>query len=112
LSGLIVSRGISQVSEMILATVSKVEGISKSLIGHAFRDRRRRVCDCGSDRPGAAHLPRERSAARIAKRPHKFNAAKVSMLEGISHDSDRSRCSSPQGPARLEERSAVPPTVR
>jgi hypothetical protein len=28
---------MSQVSEMILATVSKVEGISKSLIGHAFR---------------------------------------------------------------------------
>jgi hypothetical protein len=34
---LIVSRGMSQVSEMILATVSKVEGISKSLIGHAVR---------------------------------------------------------------------------
>jgi hypothetical protein len=30
-----VSRGMSQVSEMILATVSKVEGISKSLIDHA-----------------------------------------------------------------------------
>jgi hypothetical protein len=40
LSGLIVSRGMSQVSEMILATVSKVEGISKSLIGHAFRQPR------------------------------------------------------------------------
>src|SRR5262245_66577896 len=40
LSGLIVSRGISQVSEMILATVSNVEGISKSLIGQAFRQPR------------------------------------------------------------------------
>jgi hypothetical protein len=39
LSGWIVSRGMSQVSEMILATVSKVEGINKSLIGHAFRHR-------------------------------------------------------------------------
>jgi hypothetical protein len=31
---------MSQVSEMILATVSKVEGINKSLIGHAFRQPR------------------------------------------------------------------------
>ena len=40
LSGLIVSRGMSHVSEMILATVSKVEGISKSLIRSAFRQPR------------------------------------------------------------------------
>ena len=31
------------------------------------------ACDCGSDRPGAAHRPRERRRARIAKRRRKFN---------------------------------------
>ena len=37
LSGLIVSRGMSHVSAMILATVSNVDAIGKSLIDNAFR---------------------------------------------------------------------------
>jgi hypothetical protein len=36
LSGVIVSRGMSQVSAMMLATVSNVEGIAKSLNDNGF----------------------------------------------------------------------------
>src|SRR5258708_850833 len=57
LSGLIVSRGMSHVSEMILATVSKVDDIIKSLIDHVFPQPRRQVCDCGWIAPEQPHRP-------------------------------------------------------
>src|SRR5262249_1313840 len=59
LSGLIFSRGMSQVSEMILATVSKVEDISKSLIEQAFR-RRAAYVRLPVRAPPCGHLPREK----------------------------------------------------
>src|SRR5262245_52438894 len=91
LSGLIVSRGMSQVSEMILATVSKDEGISKSLIGHAFRATAADVFAIAGRIAPERPIPREMSAARIAKRQRKFNGAararkfrRLKALEAVS----------------------------
>src|SRR5438445_6613985 len=63
---------------MILATVSKVEDISKSLIGHAFPQPRRHVCDCGWDRRGAARLPRPAVAS-----PYSEEAAQVQWRAAV-----------------------------
>src|SRR5262249_32611488 len=78
--------GMSQVSEMILATVSKVEGISKSLIGHAFRATAADVFAIaesprsGPSPPRDVGCPYSEEAAQVQwRRP----AAKVSTVEGI-----------------------------
>src|SRR5436309_4936539 len=58
LSGLIVSRGMSQVSEMMLATVSNVEEIvCPGSVMRFVPDYR--ACDCGKDHPTARIPPAE-----------------------------------------------------
>jgi hypothetical protein len=73
-----VSRGMSHVSEMILATVSKVEGISKSLIGHAFRATAADVFAIAGRTPRTARLPRLRSVC-----PYSEEAAQVQWRENF-----------------------------
>src|SRR5215468_5897058 len=74
LSGLIFSRGISHVSVMILATVSNVDDIGKSLIDRTFQERAEPVVSrLGS--PLGPPDPQLKSAARIANGEREFNAA-------------------------------------
>jgi hypothetical protein len=63
---------MSQVSEMILATVSKVEDIRKSLIEHAFRQPRA-SWRLREELPSICPSARDGSGARIAKRAGEFN---------------------------------------
>src|SRR5579883_128819 len=63
LSGLIVSRGISHVSAMILATASKVDDIFKSLIRNAFR----RPSGCSQRHCGCSQIDAPRTAPSAAE---------------------------------------------
>src|SRR5579872_7060806 len=102
-----VSRGISQVSAMILAMVSKVEDIGNSLICKDLWRPRRIPRPAPSGHPDQASRPRE-IGARIAKRGRKFNAGKYlrpkrqrvtgsfEPLPAVMPDIDR-RAASPAG---------------
>src|SRR5499427_8375510 len=74
LSGLIVSRGISQVSVMILTTVSKVDDIGESLDGQRGFDEHTEPAAISDAGPRGADPPLT-STARIANGTGEFNAA-------------------------------------
>src|SRR5215470_15808541 len=86
LSGLILSGSMSQVSAMMLATVSKVEGIGKSLSCLAFRpDREGQESLFAGHSRGRVGAAQSR-AARIPKRAGEFNAAAALTSAAPSDD--------------------------
>src|SRR6478672_8899777 len=73
LSGMMESRGISQVSAMILAMVSKVEDICNSLVDLGFWHAGGQRAQGPRRSPLQQHFRGKRLAARIAKQRDKFN---------------------------------------